>query len=232
MKIVPVIISFLFSVVFVVAAARPERGAFRLEEIPRFDGYVGSADEMSFALSLLGHNGEPTGRLWCKLGQKIGRFQVVAFDVKKDELSLRSPDGTTINVRLVDSAVVESALSHPFTREAARTFAFELISSYLKATREEFPDRNVLVNPPIDRIPEEKRARFVEGKQKLQESGQFLTGFILEDGRWGQALSGDEVRKMPLYVRKNLSKEDRIEINQAWALARAEALARGINPSP
>jgi hypothetical protein len=79
-------------------------------------------------------------------------------------------------------------------------------------------------------MPETDRGHFLEQREKFVAHGQFLTAFVLPDGRWGRAISGDETKKLPPEIGGGLSVEDRREINQAWALAKAEATARSIAP--
>ncbi len=209
------------------AKAQP---AFRMNELPRFDGYVGTAADMLFVLAILESDGSTGTRLWLRVGQKIGRFEIAAFDSKKEELTLKSPDAGEITIRLVDSKVLAGGNAPPLSRDTARAYALDLIGSFLSATRQEHPSRSVIVNPDLAQMPDEKRSRFIEKQSKLQKNGQFLTLYLLPDGRWGEAISGDEAKKLPASVKEKLSEEDRREINRAWALARTEALARGIPP--
>ena len=230
MKSLALSIVFLFALASVAGAVNTQHAGFHLSEVPRFDGYVGTATDMLFVLALIEPDGETANRLWRKIGQKIGRFQVTAFDAKKEELTLKRSDGLEMVIRLVDSKVLAGSHPVPLSREAARAYALDLISSFLSAARQEHPERTVIVNPELGQMPEERRSRFVKSQEKLQKNGQFLTPFLLPDGRWGEAISGDEAKKLPPSVRDNLSEEDRREINLAWAVARAEALARGIPP--
>ena len=154
----------------------------------------------------------------------------MSFDAKTETLTLRKAGFASVNVSLPESKVRGAAVSPVMSRVEARKYALDLATSYLKSIREDQPDRSVTVNPDIALMPEDRRRQFLERQEKFRASGQFLTPFVLPDGRWGQVISSDEAKKLPPEIGGSLSADDRREINAAWALARTEALARGIPP--
>jgi hypothetical protein len=200
-------------------------------QVPTFEGFLTIGTDTRFTLALLGPDGKPASQSWVKVGQTFGGYEVVSFDTNAETLKVRKPGGAEIEIKLVnDSKVVDSGPPLVRSRDEARRFAMDRVVSFLKAVREEHRDRVVRINPDVALMPEDRRRRFLEQREKLTANGQYLTPFLLPDGRWGEAISGDEANRLPPQVRAMLSAADRREINAAWALARAEAIALGVPP--
>jgi hypothetical protein len=218
----------LMAMVPLVEVARGEGPAS--QPVPRFEGYLAMGDDTRFQLALLGPDGKPASQSWLKIGQTFGGFEIASFDAKTEILKLKKPGGSEVEIGLIDGKTVESENSSIASREEARRYAMDRVALFLKSIREEQPERRVTVNPDVALMSDDQRKRFLERRERFVSNGQFLTPFLLPDGRWGEAISGDEAMKLPLRARENLSDEDRREINLAWAMARAEAIARGIPP--
>ncbi len=208
----------------------PQLAPLELSDLPKFNGYIGVGADVRFALTPVRQDGSLANLAWVKIGEKFGNYEVVSFDAKNETLKLKKTGFESVEVRLVESKVREAAAPPAVSREAARKYALELVAAYVRMVRDENPGREVTVNPALARMPEVERARIVALRKKVETSGQLVTPFLLADGRWGTALSSDEAKKLPPEILGNLSADDRREINQAWALARAEEIARGIPP--
>jgi len=113
----------------------------------------------------------------------------------------------------------------------ARARAKEMIATFTQTIRQEHPGQSITVNPDIALMPEKEREGFLRMQEKLRANGQYLTSFRLPDGRYGRAISGDELKNtLPAALRDSLTADDVREINSAWALARAEQIGLSVPP--
>lgn len=91
----------------------PTRTSIRIPEakspeVPRFSGYITNGSERWFALSLPTVDATKEQNEWLTIGQKIGVFEIKAFDIQQEALSLLNSGGERIELRVAESTVNDS----------------------------------------------------------------------------------------------------------------------------
>jgi hypothetical protein len=79
----------------------------QLWDIPTFNGYFGVGADRLFGLMPIGRDGKPYKIVWAKIGQKVGKFEIVSFDERTETLALKSRDFASISVGLVGNKIQE-----------------------------------------------------------------------------------------------------------------------------